>query len=70
MVPHETMKFCKFSFFSSLKWQLFLHFRTIFVVLYKVFIIITDIFGLFFAVLNPMFRNREISFTVFTPWPL
>ena len=71
MVSHETMKFCKFSFSSShcVKWQ-FLHFHTILVVFYKVFIIITDIFGLFFAVVYPLFRNREISFTVFTPWPL
>ena len=46
----------------SLKWQ-FLHFHIIFVVFCKVFIIITDVFGLFFAVVKPMFRNREISFT-------
>ena len=52
-----------------LKWQ-FLHFRTIFVVFYKVFIIITDIFGFFFAVVNPMFRKRETSFAAFTSWPL
>ena len=66
MVSHETMKFCKFSFSSShcVKWQ-FLHFHTILVVFYKVFIIITDVFGLFFAVVNPLFRNREILFYCF-----
>ena len=71
MVPNETMKFCKFSFSSShcVKWQ-FLHFHTILVVFYKVFIIITVVFGFFFAVVNPMFRNRETFFTAFTAWPL
>ena len=67
MIPNETMKLI-FANLVSLMWQ-FLHFHTIFVVFYKVFIIITDIFGFFFAVFNPMFRNREISFTAFTPWP-
>ena len=53
----------------SLKWQ-FRHFHIIFVVFCKVFIIITDVFGLFFAVVKPVFRNREIPFTAFTPWLL
>ena len=43
----------------SLKWH-FLHFDIIFVVFYKVFILITDIFGLFFAFVNPSFQNQTL----------
>ena len=35
-------------------------------VFYKVFIIITDIFGFFFAVVNPMIRNRDMLITLGT----
>ena len=55
MLPSR--KFCKFV--VSLKWH-FMHFDIIFVVFYKVFILITDIFGLFFAVVNPSFQNQTL----------
>ena len=44
----------------SLKWH-FLHF----VVFYEVFILITDIFGLFFAVVNPSFQKQGDFFYCF-----
>ena len=43
----------------SLKWH-FLHFDIIFVVFYKVFTLITDIFGFFYAVVNPSFQNQTL----------
>ena len=58
-----------FATLVSLMWQI-LHFHIISVVFSKDFIVVTDIFGLFFAVVNLVFRHRETSFTAFTPWPL
>ena len=49
----------KFANLVSLKWH-FLHFDIICVVFYKVFFLITNIFGLFFAVLNPSFQNQTL----------
>ena len=45
----------------SLQWH-FLHFDIIFVVFYMVFILITDIFELFSAVVNPSFQNQKGKF--------
>ena len=67
MIPHDSIS--NFANLISLMWR-FLHFHIIFAVFSKDFIVITDIFGLFFAVVNPMFGNRKISLTAFTPWPL
>ena len=50
-----------FSNLVSLKWH-FLHFGIIFLVLYKVIVLITDIFELFFAVVNPSFQNQKGRF--------
>ena len=51
------MKPWNFANLVSLKWH-FLHFDIIFVVFHKVFIHITDMFGLFFAVVNPSFHKQ------------
>ena len=59
MVPPRNHEILHCNGFS--KWQ-FRHFHIIFVVFCKVFIIITNVFGLFFAVVNPSFQNQTGRF--------
>ena len=70
MVPHETVNFANFGF-SQVAFPAFPH--------HFCGILFYSILGLyyyhrnlwvFFAAVNPMFKNREISLTTFTLWPL